>query len=177
VWQQPIDEVLAASLPIVPLAPVSRVAAEKVPDVLGAISERLIRETSPEQAATIWTATKVLMGLRYSIEQVEDMVRGISTMILGIRGIEESLVYQDIFAKGEAKGLVDGRADGLIAGRIEEARQAVLQVGRKKLNQPDEEVRKRIAAIDNVDRLNALLERILDVSSWDELLTFSDPPA
>jgi predicted transposase YdaD len=103
--------------------------------------------------------------------QVDEMVRGISTMISGIRGIEESSVYQDIFAKGKADGLVDGRA----AGRIEEARQAVLQVGRKKLGQPDEEVRKRIAAIDNVDRLNALLERILDVSSWDELLSFNDP--
>jgi predicted transposase YdaD len=101
------------------------------------------------------------------------IVRGISTMILGIRGIEESSVYQDIFAKGEAKGLVDG----LIAGRIEEARQAVLQVGRKKLDQPDDEIRERIAAIDNVDRLNALLERIFDVSSWDELLSFNDPPA
>jgi predicted transposase YdaD len=101
------------------------------------------------------------------------IVRGISTMILGIRGIEESSVYQDIFAKGEAKGLVDGRVEG----RIEEARQAVLQVGRKKLDQPEEEMRKRIAAIDNVDRLNALLERIFDVSSWDELLSFSDPQA
>jgi predicted transposase YdaD len=173
VWQQPVDEVLAAGLPVLPLAPVSRVTAEKVHEVLVAISERLIRETSPEQAATIWAATKVLMGLRYSIEQVDEMVRGISTMILGIRGIEESSVYQDIFAKGEAKGLVDG----LIAGRIEEARQAVLQVGRKKLDQPDDEIRERIAAIDNVDRLNALLERIFDVSSWDELLSFNDPPA
>jgi predicted transposase YdaD len=114
--------------------------------------------------------------LRYSIEQVDEMVRGISTKILGIRGIEESSVYQDIFAKGKADGLVDGRAEGLIAGRIEEARQAVLQVGRKKLDHPNEEVRKRIAAIDNVDRLNALLERILDVSSWDELLSFNDSP-
>ena len=77
-----------------------------------AISERLISETSPEQAATIWAATKVLMGLRYSIEQVEEMVRGVSAMILGIRGIEESSVYQDIFAKGEAKGLVEGRDEG-----------------------------------------------------------------
>jgi predicted transposase YdaD len=76
VWQQPVDEVLAAGLPVLPLAPVSAVAAERLPDVLVAISERLIRETSPELAATIWAATKVLMGLRYSIEQVEEMVRG-----------------------------------------------------------------------------------------------------
>jgi predicted transposase YdaD len=89
-------------------------------------------------------------------------------MILGIRGIEESSVYQDIFAKGEAKGLIEGRT--------EEARQAVLQLGRKKLGQPDEGVRMRIAAIADVDRLNFLLERILDVESWDELLNSPVPP-
>ena len=173
VWQQPVDEVLAAGLPVLPLAPVAAVTAEKVPDVLVAISQRLISETSPEQAATIWAATRVLMGLRYSVEQVEEMVRGVSAMILGIRGIEESSVYQDIFAKGEAKGLVEGRDEG----RIEEARQAVLTVGRKKLGPPDEEERMKIATIDNVDRLNALLERILDVASWEELLPFTDQQA
>jgi predicted transposase YdaD len=179
VWAQQVEEVLSAGLPVLPLAPVSRVEAEQVPEVLMAISERLISETSPEQAATLWAATKVLMGLRYSSEKVEEMVRGVSAMILGIRGIEESSVYQDIFAKGEAKGLVEGRvegraegrAQGFIEGRTDEARQAVLQLGRKKLGQPDDGVRMRIAAIADVDRLNSLLERILEVASWDELLT------
>jgi predicted transposase YdaD len=97
-------------------------------------------------------------------------------MILGIRGIEESSVYQDIFAKGEAKGLAEGRAEGFAEGRTEEARQAVLQLGRKKLGQPDEEVRMRIAAIADVDRLNSLLERILEVASWEELLSSPLPP-
>jgi predicted transposase YdaD len=106
-------------------------------------------------------------------------------MILGIRGIEESSVYQDIFAKGEAKGRDKGRDEGRdvgrdegrVEGRIEEARQAVLTVGRKKLGPPDEKALMRIAATDDVDRLNALLERILDVASWDELLPHKDPQA
>jgi hypothetical protein len=68
VWKQPVDEVLAAGLPILPLAPVSGVAIERVPEVLMAISERLINETSPDQAATTWAATRVLMGLRHSSE-------------------------------------------------------------------------------------------------------------
>jgi predicted transposase YdaD len=167
VWQLPVAEVLSAGLPVLPRAPVSGVAAEKVPEVLVVISERLISETSPDQAATIWAATKVLMGLRYSMEQVEEMVRGVAAMTLGIRGIEESSVYQDIFAKGEAKGL--------IVGRVEEARLAVMQLGRKKLGQIDEAMRVRIAAIDDLDRLNALLVRILDVTSWFELLGTVDP--
>jgi predicted transposase YdaD len=104
------------------------------------------------------------------------MLRGVSAIILGIRGIEDSSVYHDIFAKGEAKGLleglVEGRAEGLIADRTEEGRQAVLRLGRKKLGEPDEEVLTRITAIAHVDRLNSLLERILEVATWDELLTF-----
>ena len=100
-------------------------------------------------------------------------------MILGIRGIEESSVYQSIFAKGcaegEAKGRAEGeakgRAEGEAKGRAEEARQALLNLGCKKLGQPDPQIRTKLATINDVNRLNALLERLLDVSGWDELLT------
>jgi len=168
-----VQDVLAAGLSILPLAPVSDVGPEKVPNVLLAISERLIRETTPEQAAALWAATEILMGLRFSAERVEERVEGVSAMILGIRGIEESSVYQRIFAKGEAKG----RAEGEAKGRAEEARQALLHLGSKRLGQPDERVRTRLDAIDDLDGLNVLLERMLDVSSWDELLAVVDPSA
>ena len=59
--------------------------------------------------------------------------------------------------------------------KSEEARQAILQLGRKKLGQPDDKgLRERIAATAEIDRLNSLLERILDVASWDELLKSPD---
>ena len=91
-------------------------------------------------------------------------------MILGIRGIEESSVYQDIFAKGEAKG--EARE---AKGRVEEARLAILRLGRTKFGQPDEGAHATIDAIGDVDQLNSLLERILDVSTWNELLGSSHP--
>ena len=138
VWQRPVAEVLAAGLPVLPLAPVSAVGPQELPEILAAISERLTRESSPEEAATIWAATKVLMGLRYSKEQVEDFTKGISAMILGIRGIEESTVYQDIFAKGEARGEAKGR--------VEEAREALLRVGRRKLGEPRQDLRRGSAS-------------------------------
>ena len=103
VWQQPVDLLLASGLTVLPLAPVSDVNEEKLPDVLIAISDRLERETTPERAATLWNATEVLMGLRYSEEKVESIIKGVSAMLFGIRGIEESSVYQGILRKGEAK--------------------------------------------------------------------------
>jgi hypothetical protein len=79
-------------------------------------------------------------------------------MILGIHGIEESSVYQGIFNRG----------------RAEEARDALLRLGTKKLGPPDPRIQAEIATIDDLDRLNGLLERLLDVSGWDELLTSTD---
>jgi predicted transposase YdaD len=174
-----VAEVLASGLPVLPLAPVTNVAPEQVPAVLLAVSERLIREASSEQAATLWAATKVLMGLRYPKEQVEEFERGVSAMILGIRGIEESSVYQDIFAKGEARGEAKGEAigaaKGRVEGRVEEARVAVVRLARKKFGSPSEDILTTIASIDDVEQLNSLLERILDVSTWQELLAPTAP--
>ena len=123
-------------------------------------------------SATLWAATKVLMGLRYPKEQVEEFERGVSAMILGVRGIEESSVYQDIFAKGEAKGEAKGRVER----RVEEARLTILRQGRKKFGPPDDDIRKAIDSIDDLDQLNALLDRILDVSTWHDLLAPLAPP-
>ena len=44
------------------------------------------------------------MGLRYKEEQVDAIIEGVTAMLFGIRGIEESSVYQGILRKGEAKG-------------------------------------------------------------------------
>ena len=87
-------------------------------------------------------------------------------MILGIRGIEESSVYQDIFSKGEAKGEARGRAEGEALGLAE----ALLRLGRRKLGQPEERVEAEIMAITDLERLGQLLDRVLYVKSWDELM-------
>jgi hypothetical protein len=175
VWEQPIAEMLIAGLAVLPSAPVAAVEPAQVPGVLMAISEGLTREATPDVAAMLWAATKGLMGLRYPKERVEGFTRGASAMILGIRGIEESSVCQDIFAKGEAMGEANGKARGEAKGsvdrRVEGAWLAILRLGRRKFGQPHERVRSTVKAIDAVDQLIALLDRILDVSSWDELLT------
>jgi hypothetical protein len=51
----------------------------------------------------------------------------------------------------------------------------MLSLGRKRFGELSEAVRMRIAEIDDVDRLNSLLNRLLDVASWDELLNLPDP--
>jgi hypothetical protein len=93
--------------------------------------------------------------------------------ILKIHGIEESSVYQAIFAKG----LAAGKARAEAKGKAERARMLLLSLGRRKLGQPDEQVLARIAAVGDRDRLIVLIHRILDASTWDELLAWVDQSA
>jgi hypothetical protein len=111
-----------------------------------------------------------LMNLRYEKGHVERIVREVSTMSLGIRGIEESWLYQEYYQKGWAEGYAEAMAKGYTEARLEQARVNVLLVGRKKFGPPSEAVSDQIAKIKNRERLAALLVRILDVSSWDALL-------
>jgi predicted transposase YdaD len=159
VWELPPDRLLTGGLPLLPLAPVSDVAAERLPEVLTAVAQRLRDEADPGWKTTLWTATQILLGLNYPKERVKELTEEITTMVLGIRGIEESSIYQDIFAKGEAKG----------------TREDVLRLGRRKFGPPGDVVEARIAALSDLDRLRQLLDRILDASSWDELLASPEP--
>ncbi len=185
VRQQPVDFLLNCGLTVLPLAPVYNVETERVPEVLLAISDRLAREASPDQAATLWNATRILMGLRYEKEQVDKIIEGVSAMLFGIRGIEESSVYQGILRRGllegetigRAQGLAEGRVEGLAEGALEHARKTLLRHGGKKLGPPNERVEAEIAALGDLDRLNELIDRVLDVSTWDELLSPPDPSA
>jgi len=158
IWLEPPEKLLTAGLAVLPLAPVSNVAPEQLEGVLRAVAERLKREADPAALTELWTATTVWMGLRHPREQVKSMIEGVRDMILGIRGIEESWVYQDIFAEGKAEGAV------------EEARNALLRLGRKKLGEPDERVLSLLAALGDLDRLNLLLDALLEAASWDDLL-------
>lgn len=52
----------------------------------------------------------------------------------------------------------------------DEAKRILLRMGGKRLGPADADTRAAIESIVDVDRLEQLAERLLDVSSWDELL-------
>ncbi len=158
VWELPPDRLLQAGLPLLPLAPVSNVTPAQLPGVLTAVAQRLRDEADRDLRTTLWAATEILLGLYHPEERVKELTEEVTIMVLGIQGIEESSVYQGIFAKGKA----------------EEARMILLSLGPRKLGQPDEQVVTRITAIGDLDRLNILIHRIFDATTWDELLASGD---
>ena len=159
-WQQPVEAILEGGIGTLPLAPISAVAPEALPGVIRRMEERLDREVSEADAGMLWTATFLLMGLRYE--------PGFSNLLLReVRAMKESTTYQAILEEGEARGKAEGR--------VEEARRMLLRIGRKRLGEPSEGVRAAIESIVEQERAEILGERLLDVVSWDELLSPPDP--
>src|SRR5206468_862654 len=111
------------------------------------------------KAKELWTATYVLMGLRYEREMIDRLLQGVVEM-------EESVTYQGIIEKGMEKGMEKGEAKGKCA----EARRLVLLLGERHFGQAPAEVRITLERIDDLDRLEQLALRVDTVSSWQELL-------
>ncbi len=76
--------------------------------------------------------------------------------------MKESSTYQAILA--------EGRTEGLEEGREEEARTLLLRLGRKRLGQPSRRISSAIKSMTDLQRIEQLTERLLDVKTWDELL-------
>jgi hypothetical protein len=79
--------------------------------------------------------------------------------------MEESATYQAIIRKGAAMGRAEGREEG----RKEQARRMLLLLGEIRLDPPDASVVAAVEAITDVERLEDLVEQMLDAESWQQL--------
>jgi predicted transposase YdaD len=146
-WQKPVEDVLAGGLGALPMAPLASVTPELLPGVIRRMEERIQREASPNEAGLLWTATYVLMGLRYS--------RAVAAVLLqGVRAMKESVTYQAIVEEG----------------RIAEGQAMLLRIGNQRFGAPSPETRAALEGITSIERLETLADRLLHVESWDELL-------
>jgi predicted transposase YdaD len=146
VWRLSVEELLRGGLGTLPLAPLSDVREEQLPEVVRRMEQRLRREQRA-RAADVWAATRVLLGLRYS----DEFVRLLLQRVLGMK---ESVTYQAIVAEGA----------------LEEAQKMLLLVGSKPFGPPDRATRAAVQAIGDVQKLEELVQRVFDVASWQELL-------
>ena len=155
VWQVPAEKWLSGGLGLVPLAPLGAVEAEELPGVIAQMKKRLGRKVAPAQAADLWSATYILMGLRYEQAVIQKLLQGVVTM-------KESVTYQAILEEGEAKGLA--------LGQIEEAKKILVLMGRNRFGEPPAQALAAIAAVSDVKKLEDLSVRLLGAASWQDLL-------
>jgi predicted transposase YdaD len=158
-WETPVEPILEGGLGTLPLAPLARVSPGELPQVIRRMEERLAREAEQAEAALLWTSTYILMGLRYPPELA-------ARLLEGVRAMKESATYQAILAEGREEGREEGRAEGSAL----EARRILLTLGTKRFGEPAPPVRAALEAERGIERLEELVRRVVDVSSWEELL-------
>jgi hypothetical protein len=80
--------------------------------------------------------------------------------------LKDSSFYQVLLKEGRELG----EKVGLQRGEIKEARKLLFRLGRKRFGRLDKGTRAAIEAIDDLERLERLSERLLTASSWADLL-------
>jgi predicted transposase YdaD len=152
VWQFPSEEILENGLGTLPLAILTDDASQHPAEIVERMKARMAGETDPTEVGTFWTATYSLMGLRYPSANVSNLLKG-------VRAMKDSVTYQAIVEEGVA------------IGELKIARQSVIRLGSKLFGEPpDEANRQRLESIGDVEVLQSLIERAVDVRSWQELL-------
>ena len=78
VWECPVDQILAGGLGTLPLAPLGKVTENELPSVIQSMRKRLDPGDDQNQAEMLWTATYLLMGLKYPEDLIEQLLPGVS---------------------------------------------------------------------------------------------------
>ncbi len=151
-WQEDPEAYLAGGVNLVPLAPLTNVVEESLPELVRRMAERINAEPPP-RAGKFWTAAYWLMGLRYEQAFAWKLLEGVQNM-------RESTTYQATLSEGRNEG------------RVGEAQRMLLILGEARFREPDEATRGTIEAIRDVERLEQLTKRVLDTSihDWNGLL-------
>jgi predicted transposase YdaD len=154
VWQIPVEQILEGEIGILPLAPISSVSESDLPEVLRRMEQRVDAELTADERDDFWTYTYLMMGLRYRREQSINLLKGVVHMT-------NSTTYMAILEEGEARGEAHGR--------LLEGRNLILRQGRKRFGEPSDEIVAQLNAINSVETIEALAERLLDVENWQDL--------
>ena len=151
-WEQSVEALLDAGVGLLPLAPLANVATDQLPGVIGRIDQRLRAEVTDAERADLWSASYILLGLRYSAPFAAQLFEG-------VRGMEESTTFQAIITQGA----------------LREARKILFSLGTQRLGKPDSATRAAVEAIAEVSHLERLIGNLSQASSWADLLQKPKP--
>jgi len=123
-----------------------------VPDLVTRMKRRLEQKPFRSVARQLWTATYVLMGLRYEEEMISHILRG-------VLGMKESVTYQAIVEEGR------------IEGAREELRKVLFRRGEKRFGAPAPAgVKAALEKLDDLETLEQLAISVVTAQSWEDLV-------
>lgn len=161
VWEHPVEFWLENGLGLCPLSLLTDEAAGNLESALLRLERHLKNQSLAERLErSLISSSYILCGLRYFRDEVDEYFGRLSIKM------EDSTTYQGILEKGFQQGIAQGITQGVTQGE----RRALLRQGTKRFGPPSPEVVASLEAIDEPARLEFLLERLLDVTSWEELL-------
>lgn len=152
IWEIPAEELLKRGPGVLPLSvlgalPPGTPVEEGIAEIVARLCRRVERSFDHETASHVLTSTFVLSGLRLNRERALDLFRR-------IRAVEESTTYQYILEQGELKAV----------------RRLVLRHGGRKLGTPGKKVKAAIQELEDLPRLERILDAVPTAASWDEVL-------
>lgn len=170
VWEQTPESILAAPPALAPLAVLGQVTERDLPAVGQQLWQHI--QTQPQgEPGELWTAAFILAGLRFPARLIESALRRNPDM-------KESVTYQLLVAEGKLEGRLEGRQEGHLEGRQEgetsgklaEAQHLLRLLGDKRFGKPTDTQAAKIANESRTDQLEVWAARLLDATSWTELL-------
>jgi predicted transposase YdaD len=160
VWEEPLERFMNGGLGTLPLAALTDEAKADLAGTVKRINERLRSLTNSAVAERLEVSTFILLGLRYSGERIAEVRKGVEMVDL-----RESSFYQLV-----RKEIGDEiRSEGEKNGRMAGIRQTILSQGRRKFGPPSPEVEVALEGIADQAKLASLSDRLVDVSSWEDL--------
>ena len=149
VWEQPIEYWLSFGIGLAPLALLTDEANANLEGALSRFRDCLRDHGADEKVTkSLLGSSYVLCGLRYERERITNLFRRLSMLM------EDSTTYQEILEKGLSRG-----------------RRGTLQrLAIKRFGPPSPKTLSVLQGITDTAQLDHLEERLLDATSWDDLL-------
>jgi predicted transposase YdaD len=144
---------------LAPLATLCR--TESGEELLGKVAERIGRIKSRERRREALNWSRLLAGLRYDKSLIYKTLKE-SDML------EESVVYQDIYRKGERRGEKRGWQKGLEQGAEQEARKVAMRLLERRFGKLSVKIHRQIERL-MVEQLEALCDAQVEFKTKDDL--------
>ena len=151
VWELPVKSLLQGKIGTLPLAPISDATEAELPAVIDFMASRVAGEIDPGQQGEFWASTAILMGTRFQFPLIDLLLQGVINM-------QESSVIQAFLQQGRDEG------------QAQEARKLILKTVRHRFGNLDDRLEDYVMGISDLEFLENLLVRVVDVVRWEELL-------
>lgn len=149
-WEQD-PKFFLNNLALLPLAPLTRTNAPQ--ELLSQVAESVAKIEEIETKRDVTAYTEILAGLRFEKTLIRQLLREDI--------MRESVIYQDIFQKGEQRGEQ--------LGKIEGEKRTIIRLLTRRFGELDLSLTDKIKTL-NMEKLDNLADALLDFSNINDLV-------